>query len=180
MLLRLLGSASAPESLCLGPRDVRTKVALSGTGALLAEAHRRWSFVFVGFRPGDPDLALVAERLLGSSASEREDFLLCPGASEAEAQVLGAELALTAVALEGDVAGALQALAEAWESVREASRPPAEDVDGWLELWARDPGDAEAPRTLADAAQRLREAKDWERLVSVLVQRAELAREPED
>ena len=122
----------------------------------------------------------MAERLLGSSASERADFLLGPGASEAEAQVLGAELALTAVALEGDVAGALQALAEAWESVREASRPPAEDVDGWLELWARYPGDAEAPRMLADAAQRLREAKDWERLVSVLVQRAELAREPED
>jgi tetratricopeptide (TPR) repeat protein len=179
MLLQLFGRASAPESLCLGPRDVRTKLALAGTGALLAEAHRRWSFVFVGFRPGDPDLALVAERLLGSSASEAEDFLLCPGASEAEAQVTGAELALTAVPLEGDVAAALEALFEAWTSVKEASRPPAEDVDGWLELWSRDPGDAEAPRIVAAAIDRLREAENWERLVTLLVQRAELAREPE-
>jgi tetratricopeptide (TPR) repeat protein len=178
MLLHLLGRAAVPASLCLGPRDVRTKVALAGTGALLAEAHRRWSFVFVGFQPGDPDLALVAERLLGSSASEREDFLLCPGLGEAEAQVLGAELALTAVALEGDLTGALEALAEAWDSVKESSRPPVEDVDGWLELWARDPGDAEAPRVLAEAADRLREAKAWERLVAILVQRAELSREP--
>jgi tetratricopeptide (TPR) repeat protein len=180
MLLHLLGRAAVPASLCLGPRDVRTKVAITGTGALLAEAHRRWSFVFVGFRPGDPDLALVAERLLGSSASEREDFLLCPGASEAEAQVLGAELASTVIALEGDLVAALGALAEAWESVKEASRPPVEDVDGWLELWARDPGDAEAPRVVAEAADRLREAKQWEKLVAILVQRAELAREQED
>src|SRR6185436_18733984 len=105
----------------------RAKLARGTTGALLAEAHRRWSFVFVGFRPGDPDLALVAERLLGSSASESEDFLLWAGASEAEAQVLGAELALTAIAVEGDVTAALQALVEAWDSVKEASRPTAED-----------------------------------------------------
>src|SRR6185436_1256348 len=157
----------------------RAKLARGTTGALLAEAHRRWSFVFVGFRPGDPDLALVAERLLGSSASESEDFLLCPGLTEAEAQVLGAELALTAIALEGDLAAALEALAEAWTSVKEASRPPTEDIEGWLELWSRDPGDAEAPQVVAEAVERLRAAKDWERLVAVLVQRAELAREPE-
>src|SRR6185436_4761867 len=126
MLLQLLGRAGSPESICLGPRDVRAKLARGTTGALLAEAHRRWSFVFVGFRPGDPDLALVAERLLGSSASESEDFLLCPGLTEAEAQVLGAELALTAIALEGDLAAALEALAEAWTSVKETSRPPTE------------------------------------------------------
>jgi tetratricopeptide (TPR) repeat protein len=179
ILLQLLGRSSVPASLCLGPRDVRSKVALGATGALLAEAHRRWSFLFVGFQPGDPDLALVAERLLGSSASEREDFLLCPGGSEAESQVLGAELALTVVALDGDLAAALEALGEAWQSVKEASRPPAEDVEGWLELWARDPGDAEAPAVVAEAVDRLRQAQDWERLVAVLVQRAELARAPE-
>lgn len=178
VFLPLFGRASAPDSLCVGPRDVRSKVALTPTGPLLAEAHRRWSFVFVGFRQDDPDLALVAQRLLGASASEREDFLLCPGASEAEALVTGAELALTAIPVEEDLAAVLESLAESWDTVKETSRPPLEDVEGWMELWARDPGDAEAPRVLTSAADRLRGTKDWERLLTLLVQRAELEREP--
>src|SRR5439155_554802 len=129
----------------------------------------------VGFQPGDPDLVLVAERLLGANASAREHFLLCPGATTAEAASLGAELALTAVPLDGDLTAALEALATAWDEVREASRPPIEDIDGWMELWARDPGDPEAPRVLAEAAERLRAEPHWERLVTLLVQRAELA-----
>lgn len=173
-VLSLFGRAAAPGTLCLGPRDVRAKVAMTGTGALLAEAHRRWTFVFAGFAAGDPDLTLVAERLLGGSASEREHFLLCPGASEAELQVATAELGLTAVAIEGDAGAALEALVAAWDAVKDESRPPPEDVEGWMELWARDPADAEAPQVLEQAAERLREAREWDRLVALLVQRAEL------
>jgi tetratricopeptide (TPR) repeat protein len=179
LLMPLLGRATAPETLCLGPRDLHALLVATSTAAVLAEAHRRWSFVFVGFRAGDPDLTLVLERLLGASSSTREHFLLCPGLSDDDAGLLGAELALTAVPVDGDVASALEALAETWQSVEASSRPPVEDVEAWIELWGREPGDLDAPRVLAEAAERLRGEKDWERLVAVLVQRAELARERE-
>jgi tetratricopeptide (TPR) repeat protein len=176
LLLPLLGRVGAPGTLSLGPGDLRARVSRTQTGALLAEAHRRWSFVFVGFDASDPDLALV-DGLLAASGSTREHFLLCPGASDADALAAGAERALTAVPVDGDLAAALTTLAEAWDEVKEASRPPVEDIEGWLELWARDPGDAEAPRVLEAAAQRLRAEQSWERLVALLVQRAELARD---
>jgi hypothetical protein len=132
LLVSLFGRASAPATLSLGAPDVRRNIALTDTGALLSEAHGRWSFVFAGFAAGDPDLVLVAGRLLGASASAREHFLLCPGATADEAEALGADLALTAIAGEGDLASELEALAAAWDEVKEASRPPREDVEGWL------------------------------------------------
>jgi tetratricopeptide (TPR) repeat protein len=173
-LLSLLGRASDPATVCIGARDVALKVARTPTGALLAEAHRRWSFVFVGFSAGDADLALV-ERLVGGSGSTREHFMVCPGASAADAEALGAELALTAVALPGTLAAAFTALAEAWQEVESQARPAEEDTEGWMARLASDPGDAEAAAVLARAEQRLREAKDWERLVTVLLQRGELS-----
>src|SRR5207237_788064 len=163
------GRVGTPGSLCLGPRDLRARIAGSDTGRLLDEAGRRWSFVLVGFRPGDPDLALVAERLLGGRAAAHEAFLLAPGLSDDEAALLGDELALTVVPIDGDGAAALEALAEAWSSVEAASRPAPEDVDGWLALWARDPSDSEAPRVLEAAAKRLLHEKSWDKLVEVLV-----------
>jgi tetratricopeptide (TPR) repeat protein len=173
-LLALGGRASAPASLCLGARDLRDKLGRTPTGELLAELPRRWSLVLVGFAAGDPDLALLSGLVAAPSA--RAHYLLCPGASAAEAAALGAELALDALALEGDLADALAALAAAWDEIKDAARPAREDVDGWLELWTREPDDAEAPAVIDEAVERLREAADWERLVAVLVQRAELAR----
>src|SRR5258708_3119662 len=69
-LLHLLGSAAAPETLALSPADVRRKLGPTGVVEALRAMHRRWSFVFVGFKPGDPDLQLIAERLLGGQASD--------------------------------------------------------------------------------------------------------------
>src|SRR4051794_12911022 len=69
-VLSLLGGAPAPDSLCIGAHDLASKVAAGPTAAWLAEAHRRWSFVFVGFARDDPDRVLL-ERLLGASGSAR-------------------------------------------------------------------------------------------------------------
>jgi golgin subfamily B member 1 len=176
-LLHLLGRAAAPASLCLGARDLRDKVARTATGPMVLDAHGRWSFVFVGFVAGDPDLTLVAERLLGGSASTVEHFWLLPGApGAADVDAAGAELAVTPVAVgEGtEAAAALQALADAWDQVEGAARPTEDDVRGWLDLWTRDPADAEPRAVLDRAAEKMRQEKSWEALVDLQVHRAEL------
>ena len=61
-LLHVLGSSAAPETLALSPAQLRRKVGPTAAAALRG-LYRRWSFVFVGFEVGDPDLALIAEGL---------------------------------------------------------------------------------------------------------------------
>jgi tetratricopeptide (TPR) repeat protein len=172
-LLPLLGRLSAPASLCLGARDLAAKVVATPTAALIADAHRRWSFVFVGFAAGDPDRTLI-DRLLGATGSTREHYFLCSGASAEEAEALASELALTAIPLEGGVGEALATLARGWSQVEAAARPAEEDVESWMERAALDPSDREARAALERGTTRLRADKDWERLVAVLIQRAEI------
>jgi tetratricopeptide (TPR) repeat protein len=173
-LLSLLGRASAPASVCIGARDVAVKVARTATTGLLTDAHRRWSFVFLGFAAGDPDLTLI-ERLIGGSGSTREHFLLCSGGSPAEVEALGAELAITTVALPEGLAEACNALTEAWQEVEASARPAEEDVEGWMARFATDPADREAAAALARAEARLAAGQEWDRLVALLLQRGEIA-----
>lgn len=177
-LLPLLGRAADEALPCLSPREVRARLG-GGRAALLHEAHRRYSFVLVGFAPGDPDLALAAG-LLGASGSAREHFWLLPGVPADEAAVAGLELGCTPVVLDGGVAEALEGLAEAWRAVEATSRPAEDDVAGWLERWTRDPADPEPPEVLARAADRMRRDGSWQPLVELLVHRAELAGDRSD
>lgn len=173
-LLPLLGDPARPESLCLGSADVRQRLGATGAAAAVMDLHRKWSFVFIGFRPGDPDLALLGERVLGASASDAGHFLICPGLSASEGAFVAAELGVTPVAGDGDVEDALRALAEAWREIEAAAPPPDEDVEAWLELWSREPESSAPIEALGRAEQGLRDSRDWDRLLALHLGRAEL------
>ena len=66
-LLQLFGRPDLPDTLCLGPSEIVAKIVASGAGQFLAGLHQKWSFVYLGFRPEDPDLAMLAGRVLGAN-----------------------------------------------------------------------------------------------------------------
>src|SRR5262249_35127803 len=74
-LLQLGGTTAAPDSLCLG--DPRKLATLGISSALRAVGENR-SFVLIGFRPGDPDLKLVAQALAATLATGGPHFLFVP------------------------------------------------------------------------------------------------------
>jgi tetratricopeptide (TPR) repeat protein len=173
-LLELCGSTDAPEGLALGAAAQRERVLSRAAAASVRALAGRRSFVLVGFEPGDPDLALLAQLLAGASGTPHFLFARATGL---EAELLGAELGLTVVPCgqgrEGTEA-ALRALAGAWESVAGEARPADDDVAAWLEIWRREPGDDEPRAALARAEGTLREARRWDELVELLLGRVEL------
>ncbi len=168
-LLRLAGSVTVPDSICLSPADLRRRVTPTGITDVLDELYERWSFVFLGFNLEDPDFRLVSQRLLGANIAGLEHFLIYPGESGFEAQLVGAEQGLTAVPTSGTLDDVAHALAEAWNAVAAEARPPEDDLESWLEIWGRDTGDEEARAVLRRAEERLRDGKEWERLVELLL-----------
>lgn len=173
-LLELCGTTDAPESLVLGAAAQRERVLSRQAAASVRALASRRSFVLVGFQPGDPDLALVAQLLAGASGARH--FLFAPAAG-LDAELLGAELGLTIVPCGEGREGmetALRALAGAWESVAGEARPADDDVAAWLEIWRREPGDDEPRAALARAEGTLREARRWDELVELLLGRVEL------
>ncbi len=179
-LVHALGRASVPGTLCVSPRDIRAKIGCTPTGRFLAEAFRRWTFVFVGFRGDDPELDLLAGSLLGGFESASPHYLLCSGMSAARGRLLAATHALVPISLPGDLDEALVELGATWDSVAPTSRPAAHDVAGWIEVWAHDPTDPDARAAVDHAAGRLRSENKWQELVELLVQRAELVHEHDE
>jgi tetratricopeptide (TPR) repeat protein len=172
-LLHLFGSAAAPDALCLSPEDLRARVTPTGVIEQLDELYRQRSFVFVGFRPGDPDFRLVTERLLGANVRHAEHFMLYAGEAGVEARLVSLEQGLTPVPFSGALDDALGVLADSWIDVVPDARPGEDDAEGWLEVWTRDPTDDEARAVLRRIEDRLRAEKDWERLVGLLLGRVE-------
>jgi tetratricopeptide (TPR) repeat protein len=175
-VLNLCGTTAAPETLRLGATELQ---AFGGALDALRVLARRRSFVFVGFRAGDPDLALVMRALDGTGGPH---FLFAEAAG-LEAELLGDELGVTIVTCPGGRAGveaSLSALAEAWRSVEAAARPADDDVAGWLELLRRDPTDAEARAGLGRAEASLRAERRWDDLVELLLGRVEVVPERDE
>ena len=75
-LLRLCGTVAAPKTICLSPTDLRARVTPTGITDIVDELYERWSFVFLGFGPDDPDFRLVSQRLLGANIAGPEHFLI--------------------------------------------------------------------------------------------------------
>jgi tetratricopeptide (TPR) repeat protein len=97
-VVQLLGRASEPETLCLGPADLRAKVLETGLGELLGELARALTLVFVGFRASDPDLEWLADHVFGGQLGEQHLFL-CADESSVEAELVHARWGLTTVAV---------------------------------------------------------------------------------
>jgi tetratricopeptide (TPR) repeat protein len=171
-LLQLFGRPDAPPSLCLAPMDVAPVVVATGAAKLVEGLHRKWSFVFAGFSPNDPDLALLAGRILGNSGSTLDHFFVAPDLTSVDVRRLRAEFGLTGVAIDGNLEDALEALARACQLA--SDKPTADDVEAWLERLTADRHDEEARRMLDQGLAKLRENEEWERLVAALVTRAEI------
>ena len=174
-LLQLFGRADLPESLCLAPFETSSKVVATGASALLLDLHKKWSFVFVGFGPDDPDLAMLAGRLLGASPSSLEHYFVAPGLSAFDGRRVQAELGLVPVAPESTLEEAFSALEHACGLG--GDKPPADNVEAWLERITAEPEDEEAHEMLEQGLAILCEHKEWERLVATLINKVEL--EPE-
>jgi tetratricopeptide (TPR) repeat protein len=172
-LLQLCGSVAMPETLCLSPADLRRRVTPTGITDVVAHLHERWSFVLLGFGLPDPDLELVSRRLLGANRSSVEHFLIYPGDAGFEADLVAAEQGLTPVPSNGTLEEIVRALGEAWNSVAAEARPPQEDIEAWLEIWGRDTSDDEARAVLRRAEDRLRAAKEWDKVVDLLLSQIE-------
>jgi tetratricopeptide (TPR) repeat protein len=172
-LLQLAGSTRAPDSLSLGPVEGRARLATAAVGAPLQALAAQRCFVFVGFRPRDPDLAMVVQQLGGAVAGGRH-FIFLPGLAGLEAELVEAELGLTVVRYEGALDEALRELEAAWRGVAAEARPSEDDVDAWLEILSRDPADPEPRAVLARAEARLVEERRWDRLAELLLGRVEL------
>jgi tetratricopeptide (TPR) repeat protein len=124
-LLHALGTPQAPETLCLSAADLRRRDTSGAVGAFLRSVFAERSFVFLGFRPGDPDLGLILENMLGSAPTSAEHFFLFPetsGELEAalQAEILGAELDLTPV----PYLGTLEELLRGWVVAAEEAITP--------------------------------------------------------
>src|SRR6266700_1708932 len=179
-LLHLCGSVAAPDTVCLSSADLRRRVTPTGITDVIDALYERWSFVFLGFGLGDPDLELVCQRLLGANISSVEHFLVYTGPSGFEAEVAGAERGLTPVPSDAPLAQVVERLGEAWNSVAAEARPPQDDVEAWLEIWGRDTADDEARGVLRRAEERLRESNEWEKLVDLLLSEVERLSAPAD
>jgi tetratricopeptide (TPR) repeat protein len=176
-VLNLCGTTAVPETLALAAADYRARFSSPSPAGILTSLRdlaRRRSFVLLGFRPGDPDLELVARVL--AEAGGGPHFLFADAAG-LEAEVLGDELGVAVVTCPAGREGleaALTALRDGWRAVESDARPADDDVAGWFEIWRRDPADEEPRAALARAEGALRAEKRWDDVVDLLLGRVEL------
>jgi tetratricopeptide (TPR) repeat protein len=175
-LIQLLGRSDMPASIILSPSELASKVMGTGAGKYLETIHRKWSFVFIGFGPNDPDLVLLAGRLLGNHPGHMPHFFVAPGLSSLDAKRVRSQFGLSPVPVEGDLAAALGLLAEVANRVPET--PASDDVEGWMQRLTADPDSTTAAAAVAQGLSTLRERHEWDRLVGLLIERTEVWPDP--
>lgn len=171
-LLQLFGRSDAPASLCLLPAEIPNKVVAPGAAQYLAHLHQKLSFVFVGFSPADPDLAMLAGTILGATASNVPHFFVAPDLSGTDGRLIRATFGLQPVSLGADLTETLSRLAEV--AAHSGSQPAEDEVEAWLELLSTDPENDTLRMALDRGLTKLRDHNEWDRLVAALLSRAEL------
>src|SRR6185436_15143525 len=126
LLVHVFGHADRPDSLCLAPGDLLSRISAPGLKGLVRDLARACSFLYVGFEPTDPDLEWLASRVLGPAARERPHFGLVTGQRTVEPTHFRGTFGLRPIAFGGSLEGALVELAEtaATESAREPTLRP--------------------------------------------------------
>jgi tetratricopeptide (TPR) repeat protein len=118
-VLNALGSFAEPGSLAVSAAELRRRPGMDAVAGFLRSLYADRSFVFLGFRPGDPDLRLLVDNLLGAAPTRAEHYLLLAdndaGDADLQTEIAGAELGLTPVAY----AGTLEELLGMWAGVPE-------------------------------------------------------------
>ncbi len=174
-LLQPFGRADVPASVCLTPAEIPAKIGATGAASFIAGLYNKWSFVFVGYRPDDPDLNMLVQRVLGTSETRVPHFLLAPQLSSSDARRVRTELGLVPVSLEFTLEETLTVMAEI--CAQPGHKPADEDVEAWLELVLAEPEDRQAHEGLNRGLALLRERKEWDRMVGIMISRAEVIRE---
>jgi len=181
-LLQLAGRVALPESLCLGPGDARVRLVPSPGLAWLAHMARRRSFVFVGFRPNDPDLVWLSS-WLATRPGQAPHFLFLDVSSDPDADT---EASVWALRTGFDVIPCPEGTAEGVERLATiavsiaAQLPPLDtdiDINIWLQKWADDPGNPQPREVLTRVEAALRDDERWDRLVELLLRRLDLQEE---
>ncbi|HEY7374044.1 MAG TPA: tetratricopeptide repeat protein [Polyangia bacterium] len=183
-LLQLAGRVALPESLCLGPGDARVRLVPSPGLAWLAHMARRRSFVFVGFRPTDPDLVWLSSWLATRPGQVPHFLFLDVSAdpdADTEASVWALRTGFEVIPCPEGTAEGVERLATIAVSIA-AQLPPLDtdiDVGIWLQKWAEDPGNPQPREVLARVEAALRDDERWDRLIELLLRRLDL-QEDED
>ncbi len=175
-LLQIFGRADEPGSLCLAPAEIPARITATGATGFVTSLYQKWSFVFVGYRPDDPDLTFLVQRVLGATETRVPHFLLVPPLSDNGERLVRAELGLVPVSVDASLEETLAALATI--CAEPGRKPGVDEVEAWLELFLADPGDEEAHDGLNRGLAYLREHKEWERTLGIMVSRAEAIHEP--
>ena len=184
-LLCLSGRVGLPDTLCLGPGDARVRLVPSPGLAWLAHMAKRRSFVFVGFRPTDPDLVWLSS-WLATRPREAPHFLFLDVSTDPDADTESSVWALRTgfevIPCPEGTAEGIERLATIATSIA-AQLPPLDiDIDFgiWLEKWAQDPGNPQPREVLARVEAALRDDERWDRLIELLLRRLDLQEEEED
>jgi golgin subfamily B member 1 len=184
-LLHLAGRVALPESICLGPGDARVRLVPSPGLAWLAHMAQRRSFVFVGFRPTDPDLVWLSS-WLATRPREVPHFLFLDVSSDPDADtevsVWGLRTGFEVIPCPEGTAEGVERLATIAVSIA-AQLPPLDtdiDIGVWLEKWAQDPGNPQPREVLARVEAALREDERWDRLIELLLRRLDLQEDEDD
>ncbi|HTM21794.1 MAG TPA: SIR2 family protein, partial [Kofleriaceae bacterium] len=183
-LLKILGDF---RSYVVTPTSVRR--ALANAGDLRSHArgfYHEGTLLLVGFRYGDPDLAALLDRVFGQfEVPASNHYMVGSGVGPVTVDELMHEHHIEVINLAGKGADdiAVTSLIEYLDELRAAceqgglslaqTRPDADDVDGWLAVLAAEPGSQEATAALADMEKRARDEGDTDKLIEVLMGRAE-------
>lgn len=185
-LLKVLGDVG---SFVITPRSIRAMLARSAPlREHIAGYYAEGSLVFVGFRPGDPDLSAMLDRVLGPLAPpevDRGHYLVGAGLGPVSVDELMSEHDIQAIQLDARSAGRerellIEFLDELGAVCAAAGvglcreRPDDDDLDGWLARAQEDAFDEEAAARLDAIEESARRREDWERLVEVLMARIEV------
>jgi tetratricopeptide (TPR) repeat protein len=183
-LVKLLGNF---DDYVVTPRSVRRATSgLVDFRDYLRTAYVEGTLVFVGFRYGDPDLAVLLERVFGMFEQPRgTHYYLGAGVGPVTVDELKADHHIEVINVAGKgvdetaersvlewLAALQRACAAAGVTLHQA-QPDADDLDGWLARLA-EPSEEGAARDAIDLIERTaRTAGDHERVVEVLLARVE-------
>ncbi len=179
-VFKALGDPSRADSIVWSAEDLQSALADGGYRTVAHDLYRSRSFLFVGFDGRDPDLAILLERVLaGALSGDVEHFAVMPGVGAVEKEELYAAYRIRVLSAE-NVAELAQQLKEAVGDEIAPALPDDDDFEGWLALVPDGEGEpkrADAPSRAAiddklDALdKKLREEKDWDKLVDLMLGR---------
>jgi tetratricopeptide (TPR) repeat protein len=170
-VLKALGDPARAETVVWSAEDLQAALADGAYRAAAHDLYRSRSFLFVGFDGGDPDLAILLERVLaGAPAGEVEHFAVLPGVSAVEKEELYAAYRIRVLDSQ-NVTELARGLRAAIGDQPTQLLPDDDDYEGWLQLLAEDHGRADALARLDQLTIELRQRGDFDHLVELLLGR---------